>query len=1118
MARIKTEKKSAVADTNMLDTNNNQLVQKILNQGWKKEQIISDVPGQKKGSKYKQKKHPFMVFSREVKNPCFDSNKKRLIGKKSPFFPTGVNQGSLNTALKLEKLPTNIVGSSFTMGVEHKQTRPHGSSLLTIPSQISVSTTDSDLSVSHTLSDILTIQRMRSDKKSFVIGFDSEFYYDDSLIRHILSWQFSFIQPDKPDKIQQIIVFALSDQTLPFSLILNFIIEKYSIYPSLSRSPDGNNGFSYFRTHRWLVPVLNKNKQVKPKYFTSFEEAKMNCCDPEVLAELDDITKWCKADTMIADTPAGKEITYSPSCHGYPIGYLNVYSEADKHAIPVTLVCHTGSADLTTLNYDSVYEKDIMLRLSQIQGGLMTLKSFYMHNPVLSNHKFFYPVELTIRDTMGFAPAKKKRLKDLGDVIHVPKLEVPAPYTKDDMLDYMLNEPEDFTEYAINDSVIALLYSSELWGVNSEMPVTVSSAAGKAAVPVIKDYFGLSSTDTEGFNQQYRGLKTVKKGLFKNPKNFGFLQNTALEPLNSDCELFQLFAKNAYKGGYNGSSRIGYYDEQTYDYDLENAYPTCMSLIPDVDWSNCIAFEVTDKKLTKMMVPDPFVPVVAYVDFSFPTSVKYPCIPITVNGSMIFPRTNEGFGSVYASAPELYLALMLGADVTVHRLFSANPKFLSDGSVSHSLYAVVRQFVNDRDLAKKWFGVKSLADLLLKEGVNAGYGKTAQDVVDKSSWSASKEMMVDIGGSPITSPYHATMTTAGVRCCLLSAMNQLEDLGYKVYSVTTDGFISNAPEDVLVNLDLYGFTKKFQSSRVALVGDATMWSTKHQQHDLVNLTTRGNASLNVGDPDNDILPGVMAHNSYVTGYVPDSAEDRYAFVTAVLDRHGRLKTVSPSFAKFKDMARRENRVDFYVTEQERMLSMDFDLKRKPVRDTLVDVHPCINGIDYNIACFNTEPYDTIAEYEHYKSVGRSMTVLRTYKDWIMYFDKIDAKQDGKRRIVKDLNWSILFSCVMAYRLRVPLSFNGNNPIDIYYLDCSDISVAEKCAWINKFNKSKKKFGINDWKNCRKHERLSQMLPEPMFADMLWDMYYWDEDCQHEIVYEEEMPYDDDDFIIPDENI
>ena len=80
-----------------------------------------------------------------------------------------------------------------------------------------------------------------------------------------------------------------------------------------------------------------------------------------------------------------------------------------------------------------------------------------------------------------------------------------------------------FSEYAINDAVIAMLYSSELWGVNTTMPVTVSSASGKAAVPIIKEYYGLEPSDNEGFNREYRGLKTVKKGLVPNFDGFGFL-------------------------------------------------------------------------------------------------------------------------------------------------------------------------------------------------------------------------------------------------------------------------------------------------------------------------------------------------------------------------------------------------------------------------------------------------------------------------------------------------------------------------------------------------------------------------------------------------------------------
>lgn len=40
------------------------------------------------------------------------------------------------------------------------------------------------------------------------------------------------------------------------------------------------------------------------------------------------------------------------------------------------------------------------------------------------------------------------------------------------------------------------------------------------------------------------------------------------------------------------SSIIGYYDKvTTYDYDLINAYPTCMCLVPDVDWCNSVVIQ-----------------------------------------------------------------------------------------------------------------------------------------------------------------------------------------------------------------------------------------------------------------------------------------------------------------------------------------------------------------------------------------------------------------------------------------------------------------------------------------------------------------------------------------------
>lgn len=1077
--RVVSRKTRAISDTNLF--NSQQLRNDLKANGWTENRMRRD-----NGSGLSDE--PFLVFHREISAPNFGSVLDLSTSKsKTPFLacPETLEKQGVQGVL--------ATGASPPMGYPIARP-PHPST------DVEVVGGGVPHTVVTSLSDITTIQRMRSTEKSFVIGFDTEFYYDSGGTRNILSWQFAFILPDKPDMIQELLVFGCDNQrTLPFSYILNYIIEEFGVYASMS--PTGSNrGFSYYRTHRWRVPVVKKNGLIKSQDFKSYGEALQSCCNPKVEDALKKIGMWKKADVIYTETPSGIETNYSYEVDGYPIGYLNVYSEADKEALPVTLVCHTGTADISTLDFENQYEKDMLLRLSNIQGGLMTLKPYYMHNPVLSYRKNFYPVRLSVRDTMGFAPSKKKSLKSLGDTIGIPKLDVQKPFSKNDMLSYMLGDVISFSEYAINDSVIALIYSAELWGVNTEMPITVSSAAGKASVPVIKEHFGLSESDNDAYNIKYRGLKRVGRGKVQNPKNFGFLDDSSLEPFDINCEIFQIFAKNAYKGGYNGCSAVGYYDITTNDFDLENAYPTCMSLVPDIDWENCVSMEFINTKLTPMMVRTPFDPVFAFIDFKFPPDVKYPCIPITVDGSMIYPLSNADYGGVYASAPELYLAMRLGAEITVRRLIIANVLMDGNGNPSHSLFSVVKQFINDRNIAKAVFSKGSLADLLLKEAANSIYGKTAQDVIDKSSWSASSETMENIGASLITSPYHAAMTTAGVRCVLLSAMNQIENLGYKVYSVTTDGFITNCDLFTLENLDLFGFTRLFQTARMMLVGDPTMWAIKHSQNDLVNLTTRGNASLVVGDKNTGLLAGVMAHNSFVTGKEPDSYEDRYSFITQVLSRTGKLRTVNASFVKFKEMARRENRLDFAVHEQERMISMDFDLKRKPVESSLRDVRLKINMYDYDIANFDTVPYETIAEYQFYKSTGRNMTVLRSYKDWVLYFDKIKGKKDGKKRIITDLDWSVLFSAVMAYRLQIPLEKFNMEPAKIPFLDNPDRSVDEKIEFIQKFNRSKKVFSANTWKDCRKQQRISQMLPEPLYIDMIEDMMFWDDDAVHEIDY------------------
>ena len=74
---------------------------------------------------------------------------------------------------------------------------------------------------------------------------------------------------------------------------------------------------------------------------------------------------------------------------------------------------------------------------------------------------------------------------------------------------------------------------------------------------------------------------------------------------------------------------------------------------------------------------------------------------------------------------------------------------------------------------------------------------------------------------------------------MLATANEVE-----ILSATTDGVISREPS--LEHLELYGIADVLRDSREALTGDSTVWEVKHQQTDLLNFSTRANASLEPG--------------------------------------------------------------------------------------------------------------------------------------------------------------------------------------------------------------------------------------------------------------------------------
>lgn len=789
----------------------------------------------------------------------------------------------------------------------------------------------------------------------------------------------------------------------------------------------------------------------------------------------------------VAEGRRYRDVFEGSRASGCSVGYANDYSglgacpdggKFPDWKIDVTILAHYGMADLSAFG-DPAFQKDLMVRLSKVQGGVVTVQTAAALVGVIDEGGMFQKALIDVRDTMAYAPAGKKKLADLGRAIDFPKVELPEGVIGR-MDELWADDLPLYLEYAVNDAVICLLYAKSLFGTDNRLPITANGAAARVAKEYLKKYFGCANEDD--FNVVYRGLVRVKNGMAYGPE--GMVPFETLRPVSVDVATVMNMSSIAYHGGLNASTLIGFYDCLTYDVDARNAYPTGMSLVVDVDWRDPILHEIRGRDLTFDdfdFALGPCTPLIAQIEFEFPKDVYQPCIPIVADGSLIFPRSNAGAWCVVATAPELWLALKLGARVHVTSGARLRPLRRGDG-LSQSLSSITRLFVESRAQAVAMYGKGSLAELLAKLAANGNYGKVAQGVSPKATYNAFKDVMEELEGSVITCPYHAAFTTALVRALLAAAINQLHDAGNRVFSVTTDGFITDATIDVLEALDLFGLAPYFHRSRLALTDgkDGSIWALKHAQDDLLNFTTRGNVSLHVGGDDSvlDGLPGVCAHNSLVTGLEKDSHDDRLALMRAVSTRTGRVETSKARPTEFRALVSRTNREDFAFRNQTRFLSMDFDCKRKPIRDGMVDVDVPVGGC---VANFDSEPWDDVNEYQTGKAIARRIAdeaCLRTRADWERYFlrqtslGKFDAT---------DPSWALVKAALSLYRMgqvEIPALERLN--------DGSRGSIDRCCAWVERFipccSRHRGKFSRDIWKKLGKTNR-NVVAPE-MLDDVI----------------------------------
>lgn len=361
--------------------------------------------------------------------------------------------------------------------------------------------------------------------------------------------------------------------------------------------------------------------------------------------------------------------------------------------------------------------------------------------------------------------------------------------------------------------------------------------------------------------------------------------------------------------------------------------------------------------------------------------------------------------------------------------------------------------------------------------VNSGYGKTAQNVVEKSTWSAYKDEMENLGCSSITNPAAACMITSIVRAVLLATQNQCHELGYMTCSVTTDGFISDVPKDTLKSLDLFGFRHYMEQARLFLTDNKNpeIWEIKHCQDDLINFTTRGNVSLYCkSNPmlfDGKEYEGVCAHNSTKSGYDSDTYKDRLWLTTQVLSRTKAVEYKNEEWTTFKDLVQGK---EFVVKNTVKHIRMDFDMKRKPDRESFSPSTVTVENTTYEIANFTTVPFHSVSEFKEYRERKATVPCLRTMSDWDVFWFKSDAKTSKNK--VHDMAWSVLNSCIIGHRAgfwTIP--------------KLNELSGAERDAWINSHNNSSKVWKSSDWKNAGRNSRQVNMLQRELITNKLQEL-------------------------------
>jgi hypothetical protein len=619
-------------------------------------------------------------------------------------------------------------------------------------------------------------------------------------------------------------------------------------------------------------------------------------------------------------------------------------------------MCITGHftrADISSFDDAS----DLWGDIDTVRNTFVTLKKPF--EVEIDTDAGVVPLQVSLRDTSLLSATDRKSLAALGELVGVPKIVLDQDPTKElfykQNMDVLLQQhPALFGRYALTDAKIAVRYIDHILDVCS---TSKSSGVLPVSIPSIGVNRLLEDWKSRGIDRHAVLGKVKHTELEWDPRKKRKVKVSTAVNLPLVQFHYQL-AVDSYHGGRNEQYWFGPSPVDNWsDYDLAGAYPTAMSLIREPDWENVrVSSRASDYGIDTLGC--------AYVEFSFPKTIRLPTLPVRTPHGQIYPR--RGFSHCCAS--KIYLARKLGAKVKI--LHGVIVPWASDKPV-------FAEFIKQCAIERGRHTKGTLPELFHKELANSLYGKVAQGLHGRRVYDMKARKSRPLPPSKITNPYFAGYITAFVRACLGEVLNSLPE-GLNVFSVTTDGFLTNASR-CDIDAALTGpFAQLYATTRTLLVGNDTVLERKHACRQLLGVRTRGQATLLPGDDEkgDDFNYVIAKAGIHLPGAYSTVRSQNDHFVDLFMTRTRESKIIVTSLLSVRNIV--ERGCDLVQKQTPVSLGMEYDWKRRPVAGG--------TSADHNHLYFSTRPWENVEKFHSIREVcdklnAKGKFCLKTISDF-----------------------------------------------------------------------------------------------------------------------------------------